>query len=162
MSASGNRVRIERAFDAIFNEGRLDEADALFEPDARFHSPAQPEPFVGPEGFKAFVGGLRAAFPDMRVTIEDLIAEGDIVALRAQIRATHTGVYRGIPPTLRTIAPSEMVMVRMRAGRVAEAWQMFDGLTVMRQLGVFPRGDPPPLLMRLVVALQRIPRAWRR
>lgn len=156
VAADENKVQFRRIIDEILNRGDLAVADEIFHREAIFHSPQQVEPFIGPDGFREFATSIRDGFPDVRVTIDTLIAEGDHVAARMTVAGTHTGDYRGIPPTGRRITPSEAIVARMAGGKVQEAWQFFDGLGVMRQLRLFPQGDPPRPLMRLVVSLQRL------
>ena len=79
------------------------------------------------------------AFPDARMTIEDMIAEGDKVMWRFTIRATHTGPFRGIPPTGKPVTLTGMALTRMRDGQMAENWNETDDLGMM-QLGVVPAG----------------------
>jgi steroid delta-isomerase-like uncharacterized protein len=130
----------QRVFQEILNEGRLEVADEIVAPHFRLHSPTRPEPFEGPEGFKGFVKDLRRGFPDLKVTIEQMIAEGDIVSIRSRVTGTHLGTYRGIPPTGRTIAQSQLHMFRVAHGQIDESWQEIDGLGIMQQLRIFPRG----------------------
>jgi len=90
------------------------------------------------------------------VTVDKVVTDTDHVAIRSHVTGTHLGTYRGIPPTGRSIAQSQLHMFRLDDGRIGETWQEIDGLGIMQQLGVFPRGDPPALLFRLVVGVQRI------
>ena len=77
---------------------------------------------------------FNAAFPDLRHTIKDLIAEGDRVVLRAQDRATHQGVYKGIPATGRSVVFETIAIYRITDGKIAEVWQQMDGQALMKQL----------------------------
>jgi predicted ester cyclase len=131
-------------------------ADEIVAPSYRLHSPTRPEPFDGPEGFKEFVAGLRRGFPDLDVVIDQTVAEGDLVSIRSHVTGTHLGAYRGIPPTGRRIHQTQMLMFCVADGRIQEAWQEIDGIGIMQQLGVFPRGNPPAFLMRVVVGVQRL------
>jgi steroid delta-isomerase-like uncharacterized protein len=79
---------------------------------------------------------LRAAFPDLRVEINDLIAEGDKVVARNTVTGTHRGEFMGIPPTGRRVAYDEIFVVRFADGRIAETWGVVDLASLMRQLGV--------------------------
>jgi steroid delta-isomerase-like uncharacterized protein len=155
---SNNKKLPERVFREILNEGRLEVVDEIVAPNFRLHSPTRPEPFEGPEGFKQFVKDLRSGFPDLKVTIEHTIGEGDYVSVRSRVEGTHLGTYRGIPPTGRKIAKSQLHMFHVADDQIAETWQEIDGLGIMQQLGVFPSGTPPTWLLRPVVRLQRLVR----
>jgi steroid delta-isomerase-like uncharacterized protein len=148
----------QRVFNEILNEGRLEVADEIVAPDFRLHSPTRPEPFEGPDGFKQFVTDLRDGFPDLSVTIDQIIAEGDVVSIRSHVAGTHLGTYRGIPPTGRRIAQTQLHMFRVADGQIQETWQEIDGLGIMQQLGIFPRGNPPTPVLRFVIGAQKIAR----
>jgi predicted ester cyclase len=104
------------------------------------------------------VTDLRRGFPDLNIMIEKVIAEGDFVSIRSRVTGTHLGTYRGIPPTGRTIAQSQLHMFHVVDGQIHETWQEIDGLGIMQQLGIFPRGNPPTLLLRLVIGAQKMAR----
>jgi len=140
------------------NEGRLEVADEIVAPHFLLHSPTRPEPFEGPEGFKQFVIDLRRGFPDLNITIEHVIGEGEFVSIRSRVAGTHPGTYRGIPPTGRRIAQSQLHMFHVVDGQIIETWQEIDRLGIMQQLGIFPRGNPPTWLLRPVVRLQKLAR----
>jgi steroid delta-isomerase-like uncharacterized protein len=153
-----NKTLPQRVFREILNEGRLDVADEIVAPHFLLHSPTRPEPFEGPQGFKEFVTDLRNGFPDLNITIEQVIGEGEFVSIRSRVAGTHLGTYRGIPPTGRRIAQSQLHMFRVADGQINETWQEIDGLGIMQQLGIFPRGNPPTWLLRPVVRLQKLVR----
>ena len=89
---------------------------------------------AGPECVKARARALRAAFPDLTVTIEDLVAEGDLVAVRATWRGTHQGSFRGVLPIGRRIELCGMAFWRIAGGQIRESWNLIDLPTLMRQL----------------------------
>lgn len=89
---------------------------------------------TGPESVKVQARGLRAAFPDLTVTIEDLVAEGDVVAVRGTWRGTHQGPFRGVPPIGRRIEVTCMAFWRVAGGQIRESWNLFDLPALMRQL----------------------------
>ena len=82
-----------------------------------------------------------AAFPDQQWTIHDLVAEGDRVAARFTMRATHTGEFQGIPATGRSISVWAFTIYRIADGKIAEEWAEFDAMGMMQQLGVIPAPD---------------------
>jgi predicted ester cyclase len=80
---------------------------------------------------------LLRAFPDLHVTVEDVIAEGDKVVVRNTVAGTHQGEYMGRPPTGVSVMYNEIFIVRFAGGRIAEIWGVADVFSQMRQLGVF-------------------------
>src|SRR3954469_25808658 len=83
-------------------------AEELISPDAIFHVPGRPEPMRGPTGYLAIIGMMRGGFPDIQWTLEEMIAEGDMVAARFTMRGTHQGPFFGVPPTGKPIVVQAM------------------------------------------------------
>jgi steroid delta-isomerase-like uncharacterized protein len=81
---------------------------------------------------------LHRAFPDLHVTVEDLIAEGDKVVGRNSVTGTHQGEYMGLPPTGKSVTYNEIFIIRFVDGRIAETWGVVDVFSQMKQLGVIP------------------------
>jgi steroid delta-isomerase-like uncharacterized protein len=133
-----NKALVRRAYDELANEGNLAVADETFAPNFVRHDLAAAQDVVGPEGVKQFIAAFRGAFPDLRFTIEDMVAEGDKVAVRSTFRGTHKGQYQGIAPTGKQVTFAGINIYRAAGGRVTEAWALADGLGLMQQLGVIP------------------------
>lgn len=127
----------------IFNEGNLDAADRLFAADYIEHVPILPGLPPGVAGLKVFATALRNAFPDLQYTVEDLIAEGDKVAVRASMRGTHKGEFMSIPPTGKQATWTEIHLCRFADGKVVEHWANGDQLGMLQQLGVVPLAEQP-------------------
>jgi steroid delta-isomerase-like uncharacterized protein len=104
---------------------------------AKRHDPGQ-LPSIGPEAQKQRSAMLLSAFPDVQFTIEDMVAEGDNVAVRWVMRATHQGAFAGIPATGRQVAMSGITIYRLTDGKIGEAWSTFDQLGLLHQLGMTP------------------------
>src|SRR4028118_137253 len=98
VSADDNKAFIRRLIEEVYNEGNLDVVDELVAPDV-FNHPAVPEHRHGVDGFKHVIGWVRTIGPDTHYEIDDIIAEGDKVAVRMTVSGTHTGPIRDIPPT---------------------------------------------------------------
>jgi predicted ester cyclase len=111
--------------------------DELVEPDARIRTPL-PLEASGAQLLKEVFGRLVAAFPDLHVAVEDVIAEGDKVAIRNTVTGTHRGEHLGIAPTGRFITYNEIFIARFANGRIAETWGVVDVLAQLRQLGALP------------------------
>nr|BFE31290.1 ester cyclase [Actinomadura rugatobispora] len=113
--------------------------DEVFDPDVVIRTPL-PIGMTGVGAIKEVFTKLLGAFPDLHVTIEDVIAEGDKVVSRNTVSGTHQGEYMGIPPTGKTVTWKEIMIARFEDGRVTETWGVVDVLAQMRQLGVIPAG----------------------
>jgi steroid delta-isomerase-like uncharacterized protein len=111
--------------------------DELVEPDAVIRTPV-PIDVTGAQALKLVFTTLHRAYPDLHITVEDLIAEGDKVVNRNTVTGTHQGEYMGIPPTGRRVTYDEIFIFRFVDGRVAETWGVVDVLSQMRQLGAIP------------------------
>src|SRR5215207_1061023 len=133
-----SKALVRRQEEELFGRGNLDVADEIYAPDYVGHDPSNPEDVRGLQAAKRAAADYRRAFPDLRVTVEDLIAEGDKVAARLRVRGTHLGDLNGIAPTGRRVDFTGIVMSRVEGGRIAEDWANFDDLGMMRQLGVIP------------------------
>jgi steroid delta-isomerase-like uncharacterized protein len=138
MGVEENKRRLREVFDEVWNRRNLDFIDASYHRDYVFHTPAEPEPIRGSEGFKAFVRRVLGGFPDARVTIEDIVGEGDMVVGRMTMRAVHGGEYLGLPPTGTPIEITQMIWVLFEDGRLKEGWQEIDAVRLMQQLRVVP------------------------
>ena len=145
MNTPSNRATFARFSDAL-NSGDPDviskTIDELVEPDAQIRT-AAPIDATGAQLLKELWRRLHHAFPDLRVSVEDVIAEGDKVVSRNSVTGTHRGEYMGIPPTGRSVTYDEIFIVRFANGRIAETWGVVDVLSQMRQLGAtLPLSSP--------------------
>jgi steroid delta-isomerase-like uncharacterized protein len=127
--------RFNELIGEFWRTGDADAFDEVLAPDFVYHQPLTPPDL---EGFKQFLPMFRAAFPDMRYTVEDLIAEDDKVVDRISWQATHQGELMGIPPTGNTVTVTEMHISRIAEGKIVERWGQADMLGMMQQLGVVP------------------------
>jgi steroid delta-isomerase-like uncharacterized protein len=139
-----NKAVVRRQEEELFTRGNLDAADEIYAPGYVGHDPSNSEDIRGLEAAKQAAADYRRAFPDLRVTVEDLIAEGDKVVARLRFRGTHRGELDGIAPTGRRVDCSGIVVSRMEGGKIAEDWANFDDLGMMRQLGVLPESGEQP------------------
>jgi steroid delta-isomerase-like uncharacterized protein len=111
--------------------------DELVDPDALIRTPL-PIETTGAEAVKEVFARLLRAYPDLHITIEDLVEEGDKVVMRNTVTGTHRGEHMGVPPTGRSVTYNEIFIFRFAGGRVAETWGIVDVLSQMRQLGARP------------------------
>ena len=136
MQVETNTTVASRWYEEVFNAGNVALIDELFAPDFVDHDPSNPLP--GLEGVRQLVGMYRGAFPDLHLTIEDEITEGDRIVTRFTGRGTHRGSLMGIPPTGKRVTITAIDILRFENGRIAEHWGNQDLLGMMRQLGVIP------------------------
>ena len=129
---------VVRRFWGVWEEGNIGLVDELVAPDYVNHSPGIPDQPEGPEGIKAVVSMFRGGMPDLRVVIDDMIAEGDKVAVRYTLEGTHEGELFGVPPTGRRISIESVTIERVSGGKIREHWRVTDTLDMMQQLGAMP------------------------
>lgn len=146
MSAEKNKAVVQSCYDAI-NSGRADEGvDEHFAPDFVAHLPGRPYAIRSRDEFKVLLDAYLTAFPDFEAITDDLIGEGDLVAIRETYKATHTGHYKGmvladdgealdIPPTGKRIDLTGIDIYRVVDGKIVEQWIEQDLLGLLRQLG---------------------------
>lgn len=132
-----NRALLHRWFEEVWNKGRAEAIDEMFAEDGIAHGLADETgaQLRGPAGFKEFHQKFRGAFPDIVVTVEDTVAEGDKVAARCSVRAKHTGDHLGFAATQKPMEITGMTFVRIRDGKIVEGWNNFDFMSMYKQLG---------------------------
>lgn len=102
------------------------------------HDPASPQPIRGPQGAKDNFQTYKDAFAGARITVDEVIAEGDIAAARWTGRGRHENEIMGIAPTGRDVTVSGVSFVRLRDGKIVESWDNWDALGMLVQLGAVP------------------------
>ncbi len=137
MSAEEHKAIVRRVIEEGWNQGNLAVFDEANAPEYVDHA-AIPGQGPGAEGYKQAVQMTRAAFPDLHLTIDDMIAEGDQVVTRWTARGTHQGALLGIPPTGKPVTITGIDILRIANGKVVERWAEDNGLALMQQLGVVP------------------------
>jgi steroid delta-isomerase-like uncharacterized protein len=134
MTAQENKQRYADYIQAIFNEARFDKLAGYLADDYQIKD-APPGSASGAEGIRQVVTMFRSGFPDMVITLDEVIAEGDWVASKSTLRGTHEGEFLGVAPTGRTVNVTSLTMVKYRDGRLAESWVKNDVASLMQQLG---------------------------
>ena len=135
MSAEENKAVVRRFFEELLSTDNLAVADEILSPGFRFYFAGGPDP-MDLESYKEFLMARRAAFPDRRFVVEDMIAEGDKISARFTMRGTHRGELRGIAPTGREVTMTGIDMIRLEEGKMVEDRVEVDQLGMMQQLGV--------------------------
>lgn len=138
MSAESNKALARRLMEEAFNAGNIDVLDELVATGFVNHDSAAPESTVGLDAARASIEGYRTAFPDLRVTIEDQIADDDRVVTRWSAKGTHQGELMGMPATGKETTVTGITIDRIVDGRIAESWTNWDTLGMLQQLGVVP------------------------
>jgi steroid delta-isomerase-like uncharacterized protein len=135
--ANENEALIRRWFEEVWNKGREEAIDEMFAADGIAHGLADEtgNDLRGPQDFKPFFRKFRSAFPDIEVVVEDTVSEGDKLAARCTVRGKHQSDSLGFAATQRPMEMTGITIVRIRDGKIVEAWNNFDFLTMFKQLG---------------------------
>ena len=131
--ADQNKRVIRRLYDELFSKWNFQVVDELFSAEFIGHE-MPPGTLPGPEGIRQFYGRIRAGLPDVKLTVEDLIGEGNKVVVRWRAQATHTGVFLGIPPTGKAVSFTGVAIYRLSKGKIVERWVEVDLLGLTQQL----------------------------
>jgi hypothetical protein len=135
-----NKATFARLHDVV-NTGDVElvskTIDAIVDPDVRIRTPL-PVQTTGAQALKEVWAILLRAFPDLHLTVEDVIAQGDKIVTRNTVTGTHQGDFMGRPPSGKSVSYNEIFIFRFAGGRVAETWGVVDSLSVMRQLNMIP------------------------
>ena len=134
-----NKAIVRRFMEEVINKNTVSAVDEFMAADLVDHNPPPPGSEPGAEGVKQGLKMFFAAFPDLHTHIEDMIAEGDKVAVRMSFHETHQGELMGIPATGKQVTVQEMHIVRIAGGKMVEHWSVEDTLGMMQQLGVIPK-----------------------
>jgi steroid delta-isomerase-like uncharacterized protein len=137
MVQEGNKTAILRAIEHWNNQGTRDRYFDLYDENVATYGFAPGLP-PGVEGLKHFYAALWAAFPDAKVTIEEMVAEGEKVAVRYTFTGTHRGEFLGIPATGNQVHSPGMTILRMSGGKCVERHNLTDTLAIMQQIGAIP------------------------
>lgn len=135
MTADANKQVVRRFYEELWNRGNLDAADELVAPDYVRHDLRPGDAPPGAAGQKEVAEKFRSAFPDARLEVEALVAEGDLVAARWTIFGTHTGASGDVLPTGRSVRFSGVNFFRIADQKIAEIWNVRDDLGLQEQLG---------------------------
>lgn len=132
-----NKELIRRFYEEVFNKRNLAALDDFYSPDHVDHSlpPGLP---LGPEGTRQAISVMLSGFPDLHITIEDMIAEGDKVVTRFTTHGTQQGMFGNIPPTGKQVAIPTIEITRITGGKIVEDWGLDDRLGMLQQLGLVP------------------------
>lgn len=139
-NGEANKALVRRFYDEVESGGRLELIDELFDPG--FIDTGHPERGAGPESVRAHVVEMRTRFPDLMVTVDQLLVDGDWVVARLTSHGTHLGPFAGLAPTGKTVTWTGVALRRIAGGRIVEQWTKHDMLGMLRQLGAVRLGPP--------------------
>jgi steroid delta-isomerase-like uncharacterized protein len=140
VSIEENKAVVQRFVDEVLNGQSMTAADEILAPDHILNYMLLPEPMIGAKAWEQSVSGYFTAFPDMVVSIDNMIGEGELVAARWTAVATHKGELMGIPPTGRRVTWIGQGVYRIVDGKIVEQWGIDDALGLMQKLGAIPGG----------------------
>jgi steroid delta-isomerase-like uncharacterized protein len=137
MSSEDNKAIVRHYLEEAWNQGNLSIIDELAAPNYARYVSGQGSP-LNREGQKQRIASFREALPDVHLSIDDLVAEGDRVVFRITIAGTQTGTLMGVAPTGRRVTISAIDIVRLVDGKIEEHWGQMDMLGLLQQLGALP------------------------
>lgn len=135
--SEANKTVSRRFVEEAFNGGKYEVLEELIAPTYVNHDPATGD-VTGIDGVQQSIDGYRSAFPDLRITIEEQIAEGDLVATRWTAIGTHKGELMGVAATGKEATVTGLTLDRIKDGKILESWTNWDTLGMLQQLGVIP------------------------
>ena len=138
MSTEENKAIARRLIEEAWSQGNLDVLDELMHPDYAGRHSQVPNLQSSRERYKGYIVTTRTALPDFHATVEDQIAEGDLVVTRWAGRGTHKGTHLGIPPTNKHVTVTGIVIERIVDGKTVEGWVEMDLLGMLQRLGGLP------------------------
>jgi steroid delta-isomerase-like uncharacterized protein len=138
ISGGTDKTLVCRGIEEVWNPGNYALLDELVASDFVIHSPTPGDDIHGREGAKQYLTILRKVFPDINLTIEDQVAEGDRVVTRWIARSTHRGEFQGIPATNKQVSLTGTDIDRIASGKIVECWTNADEQGLLQQLGIVP------------------------
>lgn len=155
MSLEENKAIVRRFFEEVWNNKNLDYIDEIYTPDFQLHALWQNMGMGGAGNAetptaKQVIGNWHKGLPDLHMSIDDQVAEGNFVVTRHMSSGTHTGTFMGIPATGNFAQASGITINRIQDGKIAETWTSWDVIAMMQGFGIIPKGGlggpggPPP------------------
>jgi steroid delta-isomerase-like uncharacterized protein len=138
MSIEQNKALVRQMVEEIFNRGNMSLVDEFLAPDFVEREELPPGIPRDREAVTQMTTMFRSAFPDFKVTVDDIIAEGDKVVIRQTWSGTHKGEFMGVPPTGKSVSFGVIDIIRVAGGKFVEHWGQMDSMSMMQQLGAIP------------------------
>lgn len=137
-----NKAIVRRLYEEVWNKRRAELVDDLMSPSHALHLNHLPDSGIGPEAYKREVARFITGFPDLRLTVEDMVAENDKVAVSWTISGTHKGEFRGISPTGKKVSIEGITINHIADGKIMDSYISWDALSLLQQFGVAPAFGP--------------------
>jgi steroid delta-isomerase-like uncharacterized protein len=138
-----NKAIVRRLYEEVWNKRRVELVDELMSPSHAMHNNHIPDSCIGPEAYKREVARFVTGFPDLRFTVEDMVAENDKVVVAWTISGTHRGEFRGISPTDKKVSIEGITINQIADGKIMDSYISLDYLDLMQQLGIAPALGQP-------------------
>lgn len=138
-----NKAIVRRLYEEVWNKRRVELVDELMSPSHALHLNHLPDSGIGPEAYRREVARFVTGFPDLRLTVEDMVAENDKVAVSWTISGTHKGEFRGISPTGKKVSIEGITINHIADGKIMDSYINWDALSLLQQFGVAPAFGPP-------------------
>jgi steroid delta-isomerase-like uncharacterized protein len=136
-----NKEIVRRIYDEVWSQGRFETIDELYAPTFSMDDPLAPG-VQGPDGYRQYAKGMFAVFPDLKIAVEEQVAEGNKVATRWRATGTHKGELMGIPPTGKQGSTTGLTITHLVDGKVVSETSEWNALGLLQQLGVIPSMEP--------------------
>ena len=137
-----NKRIMTRFVEELWNERKLEVADAIFDHDCHTYQLQSGQPVMaaprGPAAIKAHIADWLSGFPDLKFTVEQMFADQDRVISQLAMEGTHTGHWMGIPPTGKRINIRMVTIHRIKKRKIVEDWVLVESLGLLQQLGALP------------------------
>ena len=137
-TCEANKAVARRLANEVFSQGNMKTLEEIFASNYVNHTMPVPGIPGNREGFKQVVLATRTAFPDVKVDVQDVVAEGDLAVFRDVVHATSKGAFMGVPPNGRRLEWTEIHFLKIADGKIVDHWANFDQVGILRQLGVLP------------------------
>ncbi len=136
--STDNKAIVRRLYEEVWNKRRLELVDEIISPSHAIHDPTVSGSAVGPEAYKRQVTRFITAFPDLRLTIEDMVGENEKLAVAWTISGTHKGEFMGIPATNKKVSVDGITINHIVNAKIMDSYISWDAWGAMQQLGVVP------------------------
>ena len=136
--STDNKAIVRRLYEEVWNKRRLELVDEIISPSHAIHDPTASGSAVGPEAYKRQVTRFITAFPDLRLTIEDMVGENEKLAVAWTISGTHKGEFMGIPATNKKVSVDGITINHIVNAKIMDSYISWDAWGAMQQLGVVP------------------------
>jgi steroid delta-isomerase-like uncharacterized protein len=141
--STANKDVVRRLYDEVWNKRKVQVIKEIISPSHALHGPNTFGTSVGPEAYERQYLSFLTGFPDLRLTIEDIVSEGDKVAVSWNFSGTHKGEFMGVPATNKTVSVDGITINHVANGKIMDSYISYDALGLMQQVGAVVNFGPP-------------------